>query len=121
MTQKPVLPSAARGPVTSKACLTPSDGGCRVPGDIAKAFVGGADFVMLGGMLAGHDECGGALVELGGNRYKQFYGMSSQTAMDRHAGGIAEYRASEGKTVNVEYRGPVATTVQRMVPPLRAI
>ena len=97
-----------------------SDGGCKVPGDIAKAFGGGADFVMLGGMLAGHDESGGELVEIDGQPYKQFYGMSSQTAMDKHAGGVAEYRASEGKTVNIPYRGPVAATVQDMLGGIRS-
>lgn len=97
-----------------------SDGGCKVPGDIAKAFGGGADFVMLGGMLAGHDESGGELIEVNGEPFKQFYGMSSQTAMEKHAGGVAEYRASEGKTVNIKYRGPVAATVQDMLGGLRS-
>jgi GMP reductase len=97
-----------------------SDGGCKVPGDVAKAFGGGADFVMLGGMLAGHDESGGELIEIEGEQYKQFYGMSSHTAMDKHVGGVAEYRASEGKTVNIKYRGPVATTVQDMLGGVRS-
>lgn len=82
-----------------------SDGGCSVPGDVAKAFGAGADFVMLGGMLAGHDESGGELIEKNGEKYKLFYGMSSSTAMTKHVGGVAEYRASEGKTVQVPYRG----------------
>ena len=89
-----------------------SDGGCVNAGDVAKAFGGGADFVMLGGMLAGHDESGGQLVERDGQQFKLFYGMSSSTAMEKHAGGVAEYRASEGKTVEVPYRGPVAETVK---------
>ena len=97
-----------------------SDGGCKIPGDIAKAFGGGADFVMLGGMLAGHDESGGELVAIDGKQYKQFYGMSSQTAMEKHSGGVAEYRASEGKTVNIEYRGPVVATVQDMLGGIRS-
>ena len=97
-----------------------SDGGCKVPGDVAKAFGGGADFVMLGGMLAGHDESGGDLIEIDGAPYKQFYGMSSQTAMEKHAGGVAEYRASEGKTVNIPYRGPVEATVQDMLGGVRS-
>lgn len=88
-----------------------SDGGCSVPGDVSKAFGAGADFVMLGGMLAGHDESGGETVEKDGKQYKQFYGMSSATAMDKHVGGVANYRASEGKTVEVEYRGPVSNTL----------
>jgi GMP reductase len=88
-----------------------SDGGCSTPGDVAKAFGAGADFVMLGGMLAGHDESGGDLIEKHGKKVKQFYGMSSTTAMDKHAGGVADYRASEGKTVEVPYRGQVENTI----------
>ncbi|NVK11891.1 MAG: GMP reductase [Gammaproteobacteria bacterium] len=88
-----------------------SDGGCTCAGDVAKAFGGGADFVMIGGMFAGHDESGGETVERDGKMYRQFYGMSSSTAMDKHSGGVANYRASEGKTVEVPYRGPVANTI----------
>ncbi|MET3119042.1 GMP reductase [Undibacterium sp. GrIS 1.8] len=84
-----------------------ADGGCVVPGDLAKAFGAGADFIMLGGMLAGHDECAGDLVERDGQQYKRFYGMSSKAAMDKYAGGVAKYRASEGKEVLIPYRGPV--------------
>lgn len=87
------------------------DGGCTTPGDVSKAFGAGADFVMLGGMLAGHDESGGTLIERNGKQYKQFYGMSSAIAMDKHAGGVANYRASEGKAVEVKYRGRVENTV----------
>ncbi|WP_027472851.1 GMP reductase [Saccharicrinis fermentans] len=97
-----------------------SDGGCSVPGDVSKAFGAGADFVMLGGMLAGHDESGGETIEKEGKVYKQFYGMSSATAMDKHVGGVAEYRASEGKTVEVAYRGPVEHTLQDILGGLRS-
>jgi GMP reductase len=97
-----------------------SDGGCVIPGDIAKAFGAGADFVMLGGMLAGHNESGGELVERNGKSYKQFYGMSSSTAMEKHVGGVAEYRASEGKVVEVPYRGDVETTLQDLLGGLRS-
>ncbi|HEX9827508.1 MAG TPA: GMP reductase, partial [Flavobacteriaceae bacterium] len=97
-----------------------SDGGCTIPGDVAKAFGAGADFVMLGGMLAGHDESGGELIERDGKPYKKFYGMSSQTAMEKHVGGVAEYRASEGKTVEVPYKGDVETTVQDILGGLRS-
>ncbi len=97
-----------------------SDGGCINPGDVAKAFGGGADFVMLGGMLAGHDESGGQLIQRDGQQFKLFYGMSSATAMGKHAGGIAEYRASEGKTVEVPYRGPVAETVKDILGGIRS-
>lgn len=88
-----------------------SDGGCTTPGDVAKAFGAGADFVMLGGMLAGHDESGGEKIERNGQQFRQFYGMSSATAMEKHVGGVADYRASEGKAVEVPYRGPVENTV----------
>lgn len=97
-----------------------SDGGCTTPGDVAKAFGAGADFVMLGGMLAGHNESGGDLIERHGKKYKQFYGMSSTTAMDKHVGGVADYRASEGKTVEVPYRGDVETTLQDILGGVRS-
>ena len=88
-----------------------ADGGCTVPGDVCKAFGGGADFVMLGGMFAGHAESGGELVEENGEKYKMFYGMSSDTAMKKYYGKVAKYRSSEGKTVKVKYRGQVEETV----------
>lgn len=97
-----------------------ADGGCTVPGDVAKAFGGGADFVMLGGMFAGHDEAAGDVIERGGTRYKRFYGMSSETAMRKYAGGVADYRAAEGKEVLVECRGPVAATVQQILGGVRS-
>jgi GMP reductase len=97
-----------------------SDGGCTCPGDVAKAFGGGADFVMLGGMFAGHDESGGELVERGGQQFKLFYGMSSSTAMSMHAGEVALYRASEGKTVEVPYRGPIKETVREILGGVRS-
>lgn len=67
---------------------------------------------MLGGMLSGHDESGGDIIEIHGEKYKMFYGMSSVTAMTKYSGGVAEYRASEGMTVNIPYRGPIARTMQ---------
>jgi GMP reductase len=97
-----------------------SDGGCTTPGDVAKAFGAGADFVMLGGMLAGHDESGGEIIERNGKPYRKFYGMSSSTAMEKHVGGVAEYRASEGKTVEVPYRGNVETTLQDILGGIRS-
>lgn len=97
-----------------------SDGGCTTPGDVAKAFGAGADFVMLGGMLAGHDQSGGEIIERNGKPYRKFYGMSSSTAMEKHIGGVAEYRASEGKTVEVPYRGNVETTLQDILGGLRS-
>jgi GMP reductase len=92
-----------------------ADGGCSVPGDVVKAFAAGADFVMLGGMLAGHRE--GGATPLGGNK---FYGMSSDTAMTLHNGGVANYRASEGKTVEIPYRGEVTPTINEILGGLRS-
>jgi GMP reductase len=101
-----------------------ADGGCTCPGDVAKAFGAGADFVMLGGMLAGHDEGGGQIVEDFSTKPKkqfvEFYGMSSDTAMNKHHGGIADYRSSEGRTVKIPYRGPVKNTVLNILGGLRS-
>ena len=97
-----------------------SDGGCVSPGDISKAFGAGADFVMLGGMLSGHDESGGELIEENGKKLKLFYGMSSDTAMKKYSGGVAEYRSSEGRTVRVPYKGAVENTVLDILGGLRS-
>ncbi|VDK62720.1 unnamed protein product [Onchocerca ochengi] len=95
-----------------------SDGGCTNPGDVAKALGAGADFVMIGGLFAGHDQCGGDTVEKDGQKYKLFYGMSSDTAMEKHEGSVAEYRASEGKTITVP--GDISKTVQDLLGGLRS-
>lgn len=100
--------------------LVCADGGCTVPGDLAKAFGAGADFVMLGGMLAGHDQCEGDVIEEDDRKYVVFYGMSSDTAMHKHAGGVAEYRASEGKTVRIPYRGDAQATVTAVLGGIRS-
>jgi len=123
-----------------------ADGGCACPGDVAKAFAGGADFVMLGGMLAGHDEGGGEVIEkyyktgewrkvvstlegietvrwedaIERKQFVQFYGMSSITANDKHFDGLKDYRSSEGRTVLVPYRGPVASTLQNVLGGVRS-
>ncbi|XP_070970669.1 GMP reductase 1 isoform X4 [Oncorhynchus clarkii lewisi] len=97
-----------------------SDGGCSCPGDVAKAFGAGADFVMMGGMLAGHDQCLGEVVQKDGKKVKLFYGMSSDTAMKKYVGGVAEYRASEGRTVEVPYRGDVENTIRDILGGLRS-
>ena len=124
------------------------DGGCAVPGDIAKAFGGGADFVMIGGMLAGHDQGGGEIIrkehitseikESGEKnsplfnsgseahrkteirKFIQFYGMSSEIANDRHFGGLKDYKAAEGKEVRVPYKGDVQHTIQEILGSLRS-
>jgi len=100
-----------------------ADGGCQMPGDIAKAFGAGADFVMLGGMMAGHEECGGEKVFDFQNptpTHMKFYGMSSSAAMEKYSGGVAEYRASEGKEVLVPYRGNVDNTIKEILGGLRS-
>ena len=98
-----------------------ADGGCSSPGDVAKAFAAGADFVMLGGMFAGHDESGGELVTAdNGKQYKSFYGMSSAKAMETHYGEVAKHRAPEGKEVRVPYRGPLEITIQAILGGVRS-
>ena len=125
-----------------------ADGGCNCPGDVAKAFAGGADFVMLGGMLAGHNEGGGDIVtkyyktgewvkeeqqaaqggpvsiswkdKIDRKQFIQFYGMSSSSANKKHFGGLKDYRASEGRTVLVPFRGSVADTVQEILGGIRS-
>ncbi|MDC1446598.1 GMP reductase [bacterium] len=116
-----------------------ADGGCTCPGDVAKAFAGGADFVMLGGMLAGHDEGGGEItkvyevapqvIKTGDgiyapvykvNQFVQFYGMSSDAANTKHFGGLKDYRSSEGREVLVPYRGAVADTIQNILGGIRS-
>lgn len=97
-----------------------SDGGCRTPGDVAKAFCAGADFVMLGGMLGGHDESGGEIIEKEGKKFVKFYGMSSTEAMEKHYGGVAAHRAPEGKTILKEYKGPVEKTILEILGGVRS-
>ena len=97
-----------------------ADGGCTTPGDVAKAFAAGSDFVMLGGMLAGHEESGGKTVTRDGELYKAFYGMSSKTANETYNGGLDNYKASEGREVLVPYRGSVEDTIQDVLGGLRS-
>jgi len=88
-----------------------ADGGCTCPGDVAKAFGAGADFTMLGGMFAGHDEGRGKLIKDKGKKYIEFYGSSSLVANKKHYGGLSDYRSSEGRTVRVKYRGKIKDTI----------
>jgi GMP reductase len=98
-----------------------SDGGCTCPGDVAKAFGAGADFVMLGGMFAGTNEASGEDVYKDSRLVgKRFYGMSSDTAMEKYAGGVATYRASEGKTVDVPYTGPISEVMKSILGGVRS-
>ena len=96
----------------SRLGLICADGGCRTPSDVVKAFAAGADFVMLGGMLAGTDECEGEWTyqfDLGEKYTKRkvslkFYGMSSHAAQEKY-GGVKDYRASEGRVITIPYKG----------------
>ncbi|PPR47208.1 MAG: GMP reductase [Alphaproteobacteria bacterium MarineAlpha5_Bin9] len=97
-----------------------ADGGCTCPGDVAKAFGGGADFVMLGGMLAGHKEGGGQIVKLNDKEYVEFYGSSSEEANNKHYGGLNDYRSSEGKKVMLPYRGDLNLTVKDILGGIRS-
>ena len=111
-----------------------ADGGCTCSGDVAKAFAAGADFVMLGGMLAGHDQGGGEVItktyetnEIQGlervyeeKQFVKFYGMSSKSANDKHFGGLKEYRSSEGRTVLTKYKGCVSITIQDILGGVRS-
>jgi GMP reductase len=97
-----------------------ADGGCTCPGDVAKAFGGGADYVMLGGMFAGHEEGGGKKVKKNGSQFIEFYGSSSDTALDKHYGGLSDYRSSEGKKVQLKYRGKIKDTVLNILGGVRS-
>ena len=98
-----------------------ADGGCKYPGDVSKAFGAGADYVMLGGMFAGHKESGGELVtDDDGEQYKDFYGMSSTKAQQTYYGDLAEHRAAEGKKVRLKYKGDLIGTVQGILGGMRS-
>ena len=97
-----------------------ADGGCTCPGDVAKGFGGGADFVMLGGMLAGHDEGKGKIIKSNGSKYIEFYGSSSFEANKKHYGGLSSYRSSEGRAVRVKYRGKIKDTISNILGGIRS-
>ena len=97
-----------------------ADGGCTCPGDVAKGFGGGADFVMLGGMLAGHDEGKGKVIKSNGSKYIEFYGSSSLEANKKHYGGLSDYRSSEGRIVRVKYRGKIKDTISNILGGIRS-
>ena len=100
--------------------LIMSDGGCTVPGDFSKAFGAGADFIMSGGYFSGHVECKGEIIEENDKKYKLFYGMSSDTAMNKYAGGVSNYRSSEGKTVKIQLKGNVNDTLLDLLGGIRS-
>ena len=108
------------GEVHSSSGLLISDGGCSTPADVCKAFGAGADFVMLGGMLGGHDECEGEVMTINGHKKMLIYGMSSKTAQEKHNGGMNTYRASEGRSFFIDYRGSVKETMNDIFGGLRS-
>ena len=96
------------------------DGGITCPGDLAKAYGGGADFVMCGGVFAGHDENPGELIEENGEKYKLFYGMSSEHAMNKRYGKMDKYRSSEGRCIKIKYKGSIENTLLNYLGGLRS-
>ena len=98
------------------------DGGITCPGDVSKGFGAGADFIMIGGQFSGHDENPGDIIvdETTNQKYKQFYGMSSETAMKTHYGKKASYRSSEGRTLRVKYKGPLKETIEDILGGVRS-
>ncbi len=97
-----------------------ADGGCTCPGDVAKGFGAGADFVMLGGMLAGHKEGGGDIIEANGTKFIEFYGSSSEEANEKHYGGLANYRSSEGKKVKIQMKNSLDSTIRDILGGVRS-
>ena len=100
--------------------LVMSDGGAVYPSDAAKAFCGGADFLMSGQFFSGFTQSGGALIEKDGSQFKEYYGMSSQAAMKNHYGGVAKHRASEGREVLVPYKEDVHNFIDELFGSLRS-
>ena len=96
------------------------DGGITCPGDVSKGFGAGGDFIMIGGQFAGHDENPGEIIEENGVKYKQFYGMSSETAMNIHYGKMDKYRSSEGRSLKIKYKGPLEKTVENYLGGIRS-
>ena len=97
-----------------------SDGGIQHAGDFSKAFGAGADFVMCGGIFAGHEECNGETEVENDIKYKVFYGMSSSNAMQKHYGGVANYRVAEGKCVRLKHRGNIEQTILNILGGIRS-
>ncbi len=97
-----------------------ADGGCTCPGDVAKGFGAGADFVMLGGMLAGHKEGGGDIIQENGTQFIEFYGSSSEEANEKHYGGLANYRSSEGKKVKIQMKNSLDSTIRDILGGVRS-
>lgn len=96
------------------------DGGITCPGDMSKAFGGGADFVMVGSAFAGHEENPGEVIQRDNVKYKKFYGMSSKQAMETHYGKMENYRSSEGRELLVKLKGKLDNTVMDYLGGLRS-
>ena len=111
---------------TGRLGLICADGGCRYAADVAKAYAAGADFVMLGGMIAGSEECEGEWeldVDEEGQEYKThltFYGMSSEKAQQIHGDSLRNYRSSEGRVLTLPYKGPVTNIIQDIAGGIRS-
>tara|TARA_B100000287_G_scaffold428171_1_gene479104 strand:- start:1734 stop:2801 length:1068 start_codon:yes stop_codon:yes gene_type:complete len=105
---------------TGRLGLICADGGCRYPADVAKAYAAGADFVMLGGMLAGTKECEGEWVEKAGTKYLTFYGMSSKKAQEKHGDGLLNYRSSEGRVKKIPYKGEASVVINDILGGVRS-
>lgn len=84
-----------------------ADGGIRHNGDIAKSVRFGASMVMIGSMLAGHEESPGNMIKIDGKTYKQYWGSASEVQK-------GAYRNVEGKQMLVPYRGSIADTLEEM-------
>ncbi len=89
-----------------------ADGGVTCPGDVCKAFGAGADFVIAGSMFAGCDEADGECITVGNKHFKQYYGMSSHFAQEKHFGGIRKYSASEGREKLIPCTGSLESVLQ---------
>jgi len=103
-----------------KVGLIVADGGLVYPSCIGKAFCGGADFVMSGSLFSGFEQSGGRTIEKDGKKYKQYYGMSSATAMKKHYGGVDNHRTSEGRYLEIPHKGDVNDFVQELLGSLRS-
>lgn len=112
---------AAHGISINKGCgLIIADGGAVYPSSVSKAFCAGADFVMMGSMFAGYDQSEGDLIEEDGKQYKLHFGSSSNTALEKFYGGVDAYRASEGRTIKVPYKGDVNIFIKDLLGSLRS-
>lgn len=100
--------------------LVIADGGQQYPSCVAKAFCGGADFNMMGSMFSGFDESAGELVEKDGQKYKEYFGSSSNKALQEFYGKKDSHRASEGRYVLMPYKGPITDFIQDLFGSLRS-